>query len=178
MIYKTEKGYVALVLRGDYDINEVAAQKIPNIGLHRMATQEEVAKLTSVPFGSLGPKDLKKSIPSLEAIIYDTLVTKDRRFVVGANEKDYHYVGAKAGEDFELSSTFSFHAVKAGDTCPSCGKGELGILRGIEVGHVFKLGTKYSEKMKALFLNDQGKQVPFIMGCYGIGVGRNGGSSD
>lgn len=172
MIYKTEKDFVAVVLPGDYEINEVAIQKIPGSGIERMATQEEVAKITSIPFGSIGPLKLLSQIPAIKKIYVDTMVQKDRRYVVGANEKDYHFTGAKAGSDFAMTDVASFHIVKEGDICVSCKKNELQVLRGIEVGHVFKLGTKYSEKMKAMFLNPQGKQQPFIMGCYGIGIGR------
>lgn len=172
MIYKTEKDYVAVVLPGDYEINEVAIAKIPGSGIERMATQEEVEKITSIPFGSIGPIDLMTKIPAIKKIYFDTMVQKDRRYVVGANEKDYHYTGAKAGSDFSIQDVASFHIVKEGDICVSCKKNELEVLRGIEVGHVFKLGTKYSEKMKAMFLDHQGKQKPFIMGCYGIGIGR------
>lgn len=172
MIYKTEKGFIALILPGDYEINEVAVLKIPGAEIIGKATQEEVAKITTIPFGSLGPKDLMQQVPSIQKVIFDRTVQKGKRYVIGANEKDYHHVGAAAGQDFDVQNIASFHLVKNGDICPSCNKGELQIVRGIEVGHVFKLGTKYSEKMKAVFLNHQGKQQPFIMGCYGIGIGR------
>ncbi len=93
-------------------------------------------------------------------------------FVTGANKKDTHYTGVQAGRDFSIEKTADIQNIHEGDPCPQCSDGVYKIKRGIEVGHIFVLGTKYSEAMKANFLDPDGKEKPMIMGCYGIGVGR------
>jgi prolyl-tRNA synthetase len=104
-------------------------------------------------------------------IVADTLVKDFAGMVVGANRADLHLKGVAAGRDFEITRFEDLVFAREGDLCPACGKG-LSASRGIEVGHIFKLGTKYSEAMNATFLDDHGESHPFIMGCYGFGVSR------
>ena len=95
-----------------------------------------------------------------------------KNFVTGANKKDTHYTGVEIGRDIVIEKLGELRRIQEGDACPRCASGVYQIKRGIEVGHIFILGTKYSQAMKALYLDDQGKENPMIMGCYGIGAGR------
>ena len=157
---------VALVLRGDHQLNEIKAEKIEGISQPlRMAQETAVKNATGASFGSLGPVGL------------DTRVVVDRaasvlvNFVCGANEDDKHFRNANWGRDVKNFEVADLRTVVAGDPSP-CGKGVLEIKRGIEVGHIFQLGTKYSEAMNATVLDQNGKSVPMTMGCYGIGITR------
>jgi prolyl-tRNA synthetase len=118
-----------------------------------------------VPSGYLGPIGL--AIP----MVADRELTRMHNFAIGAGEKNFHLLNANLGRDFPAPAIADLRQVTAEDACPVCG-GDLSLTRGIEVGHIFKLGTKYSESLKATFLNNQGEEQPFIMGCYGIGVSR------
>ncbi|MCB0271926.1 MAG: proline--tRNA ligase [Bdellovibrionales bacterium] len=171
LIYKADEKYVALVLPGDRQINEIVLPGVLNAKKVVPATEKEVAEITSIPFGSLGAIDLQKHIPKISTVVFDTLVHPGRHYTMGANEKEFHFVGAKAGTDFEIKNVAHMHLVHAGDKQVGSDQA-LQIDRGIEVGHIFKLGTKYSVDMNAMFLDAQGKQKPFMMGCYGIGIGR------
>ncbi|MCB1197060.1 MAG: proline--tRNA ligase [Deltaproteobacteria bacterium] len=171
LIYKADEDFVVVVVPGDRQVNELVLPKVFQAQKVRPATEQEVKKLTDVPFGSLGVIDIDKQVKGISQIVFDTLVHPGRYYCMGANEKDYHWVGAKAGTDFIMQNQAHLHLVAEGDK--HVGSNEsLTLVRGIEVGHIFKLGTKYSQDMKAMFLDEQGKQQPFIMGCYGIGVGR------
>jgi prolyl-tRNA synthetase len=130
-----------------------------------LADDKQVFDLTGVPTGYLGPVGL--DLP----MIADREVAVLRNVAVGANEKNFHLVNANPGRDFQIEQVADLRMVVAEDRCPLCGGG-LELTRGIEVGHIFKLGTKYSEAMKATFLDQEGKERFFIMGCYGIGVSR------
>src|SRR5204863_10169547 len=101
-------------------------------------------------------------------IIADTLLEKYDGMIVGANQKDIHLRGVRMGTDFTPATIVALSTAKAGDVCPQCGKGDLELQRGVEIGHIFKLDTKYSAAMKATFLDADGKDHPFIMGCYGF----------
>jgi len=166
IVYNVEGGFVAVLIRGDREINEIKLAKVlgtPNIG---MATADDIEKVTGGPLGFSGPVGLKDV-----RIIADRTVTGACNMVTGANEADAHYVNVTLGRDFEVTEFHDLVAVEAGDICMRCGK-PLGSWRGIEVGQIFKLGTKYSKIMKATFLDEEGKEHPFVMGCYGIGVTR------
>lgn len=171
LIYKADDRWIALVLPGDRQVNELALPLLIKAQQVRPASQEEVSTLTDIDFGSLGPIDLTQAIPDLDAIYYDTLVHPGRHYCLGANQNDYHWVGVQAGKDFVMEHIVHLHLVHDGDQAMDSDQ-PLSIERGIEVGHIFKLGTKYSQNMNAQFLDPQGKLQPFIMGCYGIGVGR------
>jgi len=158
---------VALLLRGDHELNPIKAEKLPEVASPlTMIDEASLRTLAKCGPGFVGPKDL--NIP----IIADHHVLTMANFSCGANQEDKHYVGVNWERDLPLPAKVAdLRKVKAGDPSPD-GKGELQICRGIEVGHIFQLGTKYSTAMKATVLNDQGRQVVLEMGCYGIGVSR------
>lgn len=157
---------VALVLRGDHELNVIKAEKHPLIASPvRLATPEEAEASGGAPIGSLGPIDL--SIP----VIVDYAAAALADFVCGANSADEHLCGVNWGRDTGMFENADLRTVVAGDPSPD-GHGHLQIKRGIEVGHIFQLGTKYSEAMNARVLNKNGKNVVLSMGCYGIGVSR------
>ncbi|MDT9001124.1 proline--tRNA ligase [Paucibacter sp. APW11] len=158
-----------LLVRGDHELNEVKAGKVEGLkGGFRFATVGEIDAHFGCKPGYLGPIGLKQPVK----IVADRTVAQMSDFVCGANEADYHYTGANWGRDLpEPDLVADIRNVVAGDPSPD-GKGVLAIQRGIEVGHVFYLGTKYSAAMNATFLDETGKPKPFEMGCYGIGVTR------
>jgi prolyl-tRNA synthetase len=157
-----------LLVRGDHQLNEIKASKIPGLAPFRFATEEEIQSRIGCRPGYIGPVGLPGDI----RIVADRSVAAMSDFVCGANEAGFHYTGANFGRDLpEPPQIADIRNVVAGDPCPE-GKGTLEICRGIEVGHIFQLRTKYSEAMKCTFLDDAGKTQPMEMGCYGIGVSR------
>jgi prolyl-tRNA synthetase len=158
-----------LLLRGDHDMNEVKVGKLPGLDLgFRFATVSEIEDHFGCKPGYLGPLNLKKPVQ----IVADREVAVMADWICGANEVDFHMTGVNWGRDLpEPDLVADLRNVVAGDASPD-GKGVLAIERGIEVGHVFYLGTKYSQAMNATFLDTDGKPKPFEMGCYGIGVTR------
>ncbi|MBI5892869.1 MAG: proline--tRNA ligase [Deltaproteobacteria bacterium] len=170
LIYDSDKGGFAVLLRGDYEINETKLKKHADAEWVRLADDETVKKITNAPSGFAGPVGLKCGI------IADYSIQNVVNGVTGANEKDAHFVNVNIDRDFKADKFADLRNVVQGDDCPRC-DGKLEIMRGIEVGHIFKLGTKYSETMNAVFLDENGKEKPFIMGCYGIGIGRTAAAS-
>ena len=166
---KVTKQYFMLLLRGDHELNEIKAAKVPGLtGAYRFSTEEEILEVYGCKPGYLGPIGTKGAV----TVVADRTVANMSDFVTGANEEDFHYTGANWGRDMaEPAITADLRNVVEGDPSPD-GKGVLAIERGIEVGHVFQLGTAYSESMKATFLDENGKPAPLQMGCYGIGVTR------
>jgi len=160
-----EKEAIAVCLRGDHEVNEIKLEKLFPEKSIRMATEDEVKKIVGASPGFIGPKGLKLKI------IADKSLVNYPNFVIGANEDEYHLVNVNMGRDFNPDIIADIRKASAGDLCPKCGK-PLSFTKGIEVGHIFKLGVKYSLPMKAFFLDRDGKQKPFVMGCYGIGVSR------
>jgi len=159
-------GPIAFALRGDHELNAVKAQKIPGVvSPLTMASPESIVKATGCGPGFVGPIGL--NIP----IFYDHATLGMADFVCGGNEKDTHYTGVNFGRDLESPRTVDVRNVVAGDRAPG-GNGTLRIARGIEVGHIFQLGTQYSEAMNAAVQNPDGKNQIMSMGCYGIGVTR------
>lgn len=156
-----------LLLRGDHELNEVKASKIPGLATYRFANEAEIVEWFGTPPGYLGPIGTKKPVK----VVADRTVANMADFVCGANEADFHYTGANWGRDLPEPLVADIRNVVEGDASPD-GKGVLAIQRGIEVGHVFQLGTTYSEAMKATYLDESGKPQPLVMGCYGIGVTR------
>ncbi|MCD4482989.1 proline--tRNA ligase [Chromobacterium vaccinii] len=157
---------VLMLVRGDHELNEVKAQKIAGIkNPLTFASPAAIRAAFGANPGSLGPVGFKGRV------IADRTVAKMADFVIGANEDDQHYTGANFGRDCAEPEVFDIRNVVEGDASPD-GQGALAIQRGIEVGHVFYLGTKYSAAMNATFLDEDGKPKPFEMGCYGIGVTR------
>ena len=166
LIVEGVDGPIALALRGDHELNTVKAQKVAGVASPlTMASPESIVKATGCGPGFVGPIDLE--IP----IYYDHATLTMGDFVCGANEKDMHYTGVNFGRDIETPTTVDLRNVVAGDPTPG-GAGTLSIARGIEVGHIFQLGTKYSEAMEATVQDPDGKNRIMSMGCYGIGITR------
>ncbi|MFC0131282.1 proline--tRNA ligase [Massilia eurypsychrophila] len=163
---KTTENWM-LLLRGDHEMNEVKVGKVPGLANHRFATEAEILLCYGTLPGYLGPIGTKQPV----TVVADRSVANMADFVCGANDKDFHYIGANWGRDVAEPLVADLRNVVEGDASPD-GKGVLAIERGIEVGHVFQLGTAYSESMKATFLDENGKPAPLQMGCYGIGVTR------
>jgi prolyl-tRNA synthetase len=166
LIVEGDEQPVALVLRGDHELNAVKAQKIPGVATPlTMADSETVRRVTGCEPGFAGPIGL--DIP----VYYDHATAVMADFVIGANEADMHYTGVNFGRDIEAPATVDLRNVVEGDPTPG-GSGTLSIARGIEVGHIFQLGSKYSSAMGAKVLDSDGKERILEMGCYGIGVTR------
>lgn len=164
---KPAKEVWLLLLRGDHDLNEVKAAKLPGMSTYRFASEAEIVEWFGTPPGYLGPLGTKKPVK----VVADRTVAAMSDFVCGANEVDFHYTGANWGRDIDEPMVADLRNVVAGDSSPD-GKGELAIQRGIEVGHVFQLGTRYSQDMGATYLDENGKPQLMQMGCYGIGITR------
>ena len=158
-----------LLIRGDHELNEIKASKVPGLDKgYRFASEEEIAEHFGCKPGYLGPVATIKAV----TVVADRTVANMNDFVCGANQEDAHLVAVNWGRDLpEPALVTDLRNVVAGDLAPS-GKGPLAIQRGIEVGHVFYLGTKYSEALKATFLDENGKPALMEMGCYGIGITR------
>jgi len=156
-----------LLLRGDHELNEIKASKVPDLTAFRFASDEEVKAACHSPVGYLGPVGLSSNVQ----IVADRTVANMSDFVCGANEAGYHLTGVNWGRDLPEPIIADIRNAVAGDPSPD-GKGVVDICRGIEVGHVFQLGTRYSEAMKCTYLDENGKSQPMVMGCYGIGVTR------
>jgi prolyl-tRNA synthetase len=163
-----EGAFVMALLRGDHELNEIKLKNAMGWDDIRMATDDEILAATGAPVGFLGPIGVKVGL----VIIGDLALNNMANCVIGANETDMHYIGANPGRDFVVERTTDLRNVVAGDACPRCESGKMEMWRGIEVGHVFKLGTKYSEKLSATYLDADGKENIIFMGCYGIGIGR------
>jgi prolyl-tRNA synthetase len=164
-----DNGFVLALVRGDHEVNEVKLQKIAGLAEYRLATEQEILDALGAQPGYLGPvgADRKKV-----TVVADRTVAAMADFVVGANKVDFHIAGVNWGRDLpEPDVVADIRKVVEGDLSPD-GKGKLKIARGIEVGHVFALGTKYSESMNATVLDADGKNRFMQMGCYGIGVSR------
>ena len=160
-------GPVALLLRGDHDLNTIKAEKMERVSAPlTFADPKTIHSIAGAGVGSVGPLGL--SIP----IIADHAVLSLADFVCGANEEAFHLTGVNWGRDLPQPKGADLRNVNEGELCPECGEGKLQIRRGIEVGHIFQLGTKYSESMEATCLSDEGKITTLWMGCYGIGVSR------
>ena len=157
-----------LLVRGDHSLNETKANKVPGLSPFRFATEAEIVEYFGCKPGYLGPLNMKKPVK----IVADREVAAMADWICGANEVDYHITGVNWGRDLpEPDLVADIRNVLEGDPSPD-GKGVLAIERGIEIGHVFYLGTKYSKAMNATFLDTDGKPKPFEMGCYGIGITR------
>ena len=168
LVYVTDDGRAALVLvRGDRGVNEVKLRKALSATAVYLAPDAEIERVTGAPLGFAGPVGL----PAAVEVVADLEVMGVRDGATGANRRDYHLVGVNPGRDFTPARVEDLRAAGPGDRCPRCG-GVYAGFRGIEVGHVFFLGTKYSEAMGATVLDEAGAEVPCVMGCYGIGITR------
>jgi prolyl-tRNA synthetase len=166
LLYKTPKEMVAVLIRGDHEANEVKLKRFLQTAEIELADPETVVAVTGAPVGFAGPVGLRQA-----RIVADHAIKVLYNFVVGGNEPDTHYVDANWDRDFAVEQFADLRNAQAGDPSPK-GDGILKVIRGIEVGHVFMLGTKYSQTMGTTFLDPHGRECPAVMGCYGIGVGR------
>jgi prolyl-tRNA synthetase len=165
LVYLADGKPVAALIRGDHEANEAKLRHAFGATTLVPADAQTIEKATGAPMGFLGPVDIK--IP----LVIDRAIAAMPTVIVGANEVDMHYTGVVPSRDFPLDRVLDLRNAGAGDPCPRCG-GQMVVTHGIEVGHVFKLGTKYSNAMGANVLDEKGQEVPIIMGCYGIGVNR------
>ncbi len=156
-----------LLVRGDHELNEVKASKVPGMAESRFATEAEITLACNAPAGYLGPVGVSGGV----TVVADRTVANMSDFVCGANDAGHHLTGVNWGRDLPEPIVLDIRNAVAGDPSPD-GKGVVDICRGIEVGHVFQLGTRYSEAMGCTYLDQQGKAQPMVMGCYGIGVTR------
>lgn len=166
LIFKADGKVVAVMVRGDREVNEIkVSNALGGVIELEMADESTVRTATDAATGFAGPVGIK-----VDTLLVDTEVANMFNFIVGANETGYHLENVNYGRDFE-GTVGDFRNITIGEKCPTCGE-EVTIARGTEVGHIFKLGTKYSEAMNATFIDEDGKSKHFIMGCYGIGVTR------
>jgi prolyl-tRNA synthetase len=154
LIYTADGSTIAVLIRGDHELNEVKLKNLLKADSVTLATDEEVERITSAP-----------------KIIADHAVKGKNNSVTGGNAQDLHFLNVNRGRDFAVDQFADLRVAQPGDRCPRC-HGTLTVQRGIEVGHIFKLGTKYSKSLHATYLDPHGKEQYIVMGCYGIGVGR------
>ncbi len=166
LVFETENGAVMVLVRGDREGNEVKIKNHLGVNLLEMLADSRFEDATGAPVGYCGPVGTK-----CKRVLADVSLKGRVNWVVGGNKPDTHVAGANPGRDFPEPEYGDFTTVFAGDPCPRCGS-PLEIYRGIEVGHIFKLGTKYSESMNCVFLDEKGERQLMIMGCYGLGIGR------
>ena len=165
--YNSEKGLILCFVRGDHEVNEIKVINTCGVIDLEMATEEQLAAAGTVG-GYMGPVGIenKKVI-----VVVDATVMKMHNVCCGANKEGYHFINVNPGRDFTPTYVADIRLIQEGDPCPHCG-GEVSKARGIEVGQVFKLFTKYSSALKATYLDENGKEQPMVMGCYGVGVSR------
>ncbi|WP_088041193.1 proline--tRNA ligase [Bacillus sp. EAC] len=167
IIFKADEKFVLVLARGDHEINDIKLKNYLGALSVELATKEEVKELMNCEIGSLGPIGVKSDL----LVLADNAIQGIVNGCCGANEEGYHYINVTVNRDYTVKDFADLRFIQEGDLSPD-GKGIIAFAKGIEVGHVFKLGTKYSESMNATFLDENGKSNPIIMGCYGIGVSR------
>nr|MBP8304715.1 proline--tRNA ligase [Phycisphaerae bacterium] len=167
LLFEADDRVVAVMVRGDCDVNEVKVANVLGCKVLRLVPPERIREMTGAEVGYAGPIGL----PSDVRILADHDVGGRVNFECGANRTNFHTLNVNFGRDLPLPEFGEFRLARAGEECPRCG-GRLSAERGIEVGHIFKLGTKYSKAMNCVYLDAQGQQQPVVMGCYGIGVSR------
>ncbi|MEW6667087.1 MAG: proline--tRNA ligase [Thermodesulfobacteriota bacterium] len=165
LLFRSDGEAVAALIRGDHEVNEAKLRGLLHADQVELADARLIEEVTGAPVGFAGPVGLKARI------VADHAVRAMRNAVTGGNRQDLHLKHVHPGRDFRVERYGDLRIITQEDPCPRCG-GEIRFGRGIEVGHVFKLGTKYSKALKAVFLDEQGAEKPIVMGCYGIGVGR------
>jgi prolyl-tRNA synthetase len=165
LVFSADGIPVAVLVRGDEEVNEIKVKNYLGCDVLEMAMDDMIQATAGSPRGFVGPVGIKCRV------LADYSLQKLTYVVVGANKENYHWKNAKYGRDFEVEAFADLRVVRETDPCPRCA-GDIRFARGIEVGHVFKLGTKYSKAMKAVYLDKNGKEQYLVMGCYGIGVGR------
>ena len=165
LIFNADGKPCAVLIRGDHEVNEIKVKNYLDAAELELADDEMIMKATGAPRGFAGAVGIKTRV------IADYSIMNLVNMVTGANKENYHLKNVNIGRDFQVESFADLRVSQPGDACPRCG-GVIKFVRGIEVGHVFKLGTKYSKAMKAAYLDRDGKEKTMIMGCYGIGIGR------
>jgi prolyl-tRNA synthetase len=168
MIYLADGEAVAVLVRGDFEVNEVKLQAFLGCIELVLADEKTINDVTGAPLGFAGPVGMKRKVK----IIADLSVLNTVNAVTGANKKDYHLKNVNINRDFKYDAAADLRKILKGDICPKCKSGKIDFARGIEIGHTFKLGTKYSKSMNATYLDTNGKENLMVMGCYGIGVTR------
>jgi prolyl-tRNA synthetase len=166
LVYKTEQGPVMVLLRGDREANEIKVKNFLGVQELELLPDAEFEAAVGGPVGYCGPVGAK-----VPRVVADGSLHGRRSWIIGANQPNRHLGNASPGRDFDLAEFADLSLVAAGDPCASCDT-PLEVFRGIEVGHIFKLGTKYSEAMNCVYLDEAGERHPMIMGCYGLGIGR------
>ena len=167
LVFKIDGELVVVLARGDHEINDIKLKNALDADSVELAEEAEIKELLGCTVGSIGPVKLPVNVK----VIADQAIKSIRNGVAGANEDGFHYINVNPERDFAINTYADIRFIQVGDPSPD-GQGVIKFAEGIEVGHIFKLGTTYSEKMNALYLDEQGKTQPFIMGCYGIGVSR------
>lgn len=167
MFYQADDEVIAVLVRGDRTVNEIKVQRIhPSLTLE-LASPEKIREVTGGEAGYVGPVGLPASVKIYGDAEIETMING----VCGANQSDYHLINVQPGRDFQVTRYGDLRLIEPGEPCPKCG-GPLKRAKGIEVGQVFKLGTKYSKALKANYVDEEGKENHIVMGCYGIGVSR------
>lgn len=167
LLYLVDGEPVMTLMRGTDELNEVKLANLTGGNVIEPATNEQVEEIIGAPFGNIGPVN----IPDNVVVYADRFVADMANAVVGANEEGYHFINVNLERDVNVKSIEDLRLVKEGDPSPD-GQGTLKFARGIEIGHIFKLGTRYTEALNATVLDENGRSIPMIMGCYGIGVSR------
>lgn len=168
LIYTVDGAPVAVLVRGDHEVNEIKVKNCLDAAAVELADEETVAAVSGAPIGFAGPIGLRPDV----RVLVDRDVASMSEGIAGANAEDTHVKHVVPGRDIPLETVGDYRNVMEGEACPHCGEGRLQFHRGIEVGHVFKLGTKYSAALGATVLDPNGREQPLLMGCYGIGVSR------
>ncbi len=168
MLYQVDGKFVVALVRGDHEVNDIKLKNFFGASVVELADESQAVQIFSANFGSLGPVGLQEK--EVE-IVADYAVAAIENGCCGANEDGFHFINVNMGRDYQVHHIADIRLIQEGDPSPD-GKGVVAFARGIEIGHIFKLGTRYSEAMNARFLDENGKQQPIIMGCYGIGVSR------
>lgn len=166
LIYRADDKFVAVMVRGDRDVNEVKLANHLGAVEVELAAPADVIEITHAQVGFAGPIGIDIDV------LVDNEVANMKNFIVGANETDYHYINVNINKDFTPAFVGDFRNSTPGDKCPHCHEGKVKVCKGIEIGHIFKLGKKYTEALECTFLDENGKKAVPIMGCYGIGVNR------
>ncbi len=166
LIYESEKGPIGAMVRGDHQVNEAKLRRLLGLNQIALADEDTVKRLSGAEVGFAGPFGLREAI-----LVADNSLKYTEDMVVGANRTHYHILHVYPHRDLSQITWADIRNITEEDPCPRCGK-EIRLFKGIEVGHIFKLGTKYSEAMGAHYLDEKGKLRPMVMGCYGIGIGR------
>ncbi|ODJ52747.1 proline--tRNA ligase [Brochothrix thermosphacta] len=167
LLVQADEEIVMVLLRGDHEFNDVKLKNLLDLTVIEMASETAALEVMGAEYGSLGPVN----VPADMKIYADSAVQDIVNASVGANETGYHFINVNHGTDFSVETFADLRMVQEGDLTPD-GVGTLSFAKGIEVGHIFKLGSLYSEAMKATYLDENGRQQPFIMGCYGLGISR------